>query len=427
MKNKLDILLFTLILFAAICNLAYGQSSANWTHFRGSNLNGISDASAPPLHWNNDENISWITKIHGAGWSSPVVFGNQIWLTTASENGKSMSAVCVDLPTGDIVFDILVFEPDSIYRKHDVNSYATPTPCVERDFVYVHFGRYGTACLRTSDGSVVWKRTDLQCLHIQGPGSSPIIYKNLLILHLEGTDQQLITALDKATGETVWETYRPEEVYEPLKPIGKKAYITPIIVEVNGSHLMISNGAAACMAYDPTTGKEIWRIIGGEDSTIAMPFEEEGTVYFHTGFVRDKDGNRSAALMAVNPDGQGEISNSNIKWKIKTPILQLSTPVIKEGLIYNVDSKSILMCLDAESGETIWSQRLKGKYNSSPIYAGGYIYFSSTQGKTTIIKTGKELEIVAENSLEGEIWTTPAIVGNSLLIRTSDYLHRIDN
>lgn len=418
--------LILLILTGLICGSVNGQSSSNWTHFRGSNLDGKSMSESPPVQWSDQENIAWKTKIHGVGWSSPVVFDNQIWLTTASEDGKNMSAVCADLASGNIVFDIPLFKPDSIFRKHDINSYATPTPCIEDEYVFVHFGRYGTACLRSSDGSIVWKRTDLECLHIQGPGSSPIIYKNLLILHLEGTDRQLITALDKFTGKTVWETFRPEEVYAPLKPIGKKAYITPLIVNVNGKDMLISNGAAACMAYDPLTGQEIWRIIRGVDSTIAMPITENGIVYFHTGFEIDESGKKFAELMAVDPDGKGDIAESNLLWKIETPILQLSTPLIKDGLIYNVDTKSMLMCLDATTGKAIWDHRLRGKFNSSPVYANGHIYISSTQGKTVVIKEGKELEIEAENTLEGEIWTTPAIVDNSLLIRTSEYLYRIE-
>jgi outer membrane protein assembly factor BamB len=424
--GKLHLLFFNVIIAGLLSiSSTYKTSENNWTHFRGSNLDGIADVEFCPVRWTSDSNIVWKTKIHGKGWSSPVVYNDQIWMTTAIENGKEMYAVCVDFNSGEILFDIQLFTPDSIYRKHDINSFATPTPCIEKDYVYTHFGKYGTACLNTNNGSIVWKRTDLNCLHIQGPGSSTIIYKDLLIVHLEGTDKQLITALNKSTGETVWETERPEEIYQALEPIGKKAYITPIIIDVNGRDMMISNGSAACIAYDPNTGQEIWRIIRGEDSTIAMPLFEDGTVFFHTGFVTDENKDRFAELMAVNPDGTGDIKATNMKWRIQTPILQLSTPLIKDGLLYNIDSKNNMMCLDASSGKTVWANRLKGKYNSSPVYAAGNIYFSSTNGKTTVIEEGPELNIIAENTLEGEIWTTPAIIKNSLIMRTSAYLYRI--
>lgn len=419
-------LLFFLIVFSFLSfSDFYKTPEKNWTHFRGSKLDGIANMEFCPVKWTPDSNIVWKTKIHGRGWSSPVVYEDQIWMTTATDDGKEMYAVCVDFNSGEIVFDIKLFEPDSIFRKHDINSFATPTPCIEKDRVYTHFGKYGTACLNTNDGSVIWQRTDLNCLHVQGPGSSPIIYKDLLILHVEGTDRQLITALNKSTGETVWEAERPQEIYQELQPIGRKAYITPIVMDVNGRPMLISNGSAMCAAYDPDTGKEIWRIIRGEDSTIAMPFSEAGTVYFHTGFVTDENRNRYAELMAVNPDGKGNIEASNLIWSIQTPILQLSTPVIKDGLIYNIDTKNNMMCLEASSGKILWSKRLKGKYNSSPVYAAGNIYFSSTNGLTTVVKEGRELNIIAENTLDGEIWTTPAIIRNSLIIRTSEYLYRI--
>lgn len=426
MKPSQQSFFILVIIVTAGLLTSFGQADDNWTHFRGTNLDGIAQVEKCPTTWSTESNIVWKSKIYGIGWSSPVAYGDQIWLTTATEDGKEMFAVCVDFNSGETLFDVKLFTPDSIFRKHNINSYATPTPCIEKDYVYTHFGKYGTACLSTNDGSVVWKRNDLNCLHIQGPGSSPVLYKNMLILHLEGTDRQLITALDKKTGKTIWETERPKDIYDKLEPIGKKAYITPLIINVEGKDIMISNGSAACIAYDPVNGKEIWRIIRGVDSTIAMPFEENGTVYFHTGF-EEENGNRFSELMSVNPDGVGDINATNVNWKIETPILQLSTPVIHDGLIYNIDTKNIMMCLDAKTGETIWSERLRGKFNSSPILAAGNVYFTSTNGKTTVVKEGRQLQIVAENSLDGEMWTTPAIVRNNILLRTSEYLYRIGN
>jgi outer membrane protein assembly factor BamB len=358
------------------------------------------------------------------GWSSPVILDGQVWMTTASSDGYRMYAVCTDLRSGKILHDLNVFSPGNVFQKHDINSYATPTPCIEKGYVYVHFGGYGTACLSTADGKVIWKRTDLECNHVQGPGSSPMLFKDLLILHYEGTDVQYIIALDKSTGKTVWRTDRPADVLEKLSPIGRKAYVTPIVINVNGREMLISNGSATCNAYDVASGKEIWRFIRGEDSTIAMPFFEDGILYFNTSFITG-EGERYSELIALDPKGNGDITETNVIWRIKTPILQLSTPLIKDGLIYMVDTQSTLMCLDAKTGATIWSKRMKGKFNSSPIYAAGNIYFSSTDGKTLVIREGKELQILAENTLEGEIWATPAIVDGGLLIRTSEYLYRI--
>jgi outer membrane protein assembly factor BamB len=397
----------------------------NWTHFRGNNLNGISSDQHVPVSWNDSTHIIWKTAIQGKGWSSPVVYGEQIWVTSASEDGKHMAGICLDFNSGKLLYHINLFEPETTYPKHSINTYATPTPCIEDGFVYLNFGTYGTACVDTKDGKVVWKRTDLHCDHVQGPGSSPILYKDLLILHIEGVDVQYLVALNKLTGETVWRADRPAEVYELMPPIGRKSYITPIIMNVNGQDLLISNGSGVCIAYNPLTGEEIWRIVEGDDSTIAMPFSEDGLVYFYPGFVSDTSGGNYAELLAVNPEGQGDITRTNIVWRLRSPILQLLTPVIKDGLIYTVDTRNMLYCLDAKTGQEVYSKRLKQKYNSSPVYAAGNIYFTSVKGETMVLKAGNQLQILAENKLPGEVYATPAFLRNSILMRTDSHLYRI--
>jgi outer membrane protein assembly factor BamB len=423
-RNRFALSLILFMGISLVINYSCKQEN-NWTHFRGTGLNGVADAVNAPVRWKADSNIVWKSEIHGRGWSSPVVLANQVWMTTATEDGHELFAVCLDYKTGKTIFDIKVFAPDTVYNKHAINSYATPTPCIEEGYVYVHFGTYGTACLRTSDGSIVWKFTGLTCDHVQGPASSPMIYKDLLILHLEGSDKQYIAALDKSSGEIIWQVERPQELMEPLEWIGKKAYITPIVIKLEDRDLLISNGSAVCIAYDPATGEEVWRIVKGEDSTIASPFSENGKVYFYTSFVTSPEGEQYAELLAADPRGTGDITATNILWSIHVPILQLLTPVIRDGLIYTVDAQSNLMCIEAATGSTVWSDRLPGKYHSSPVCAAGNVYFSATNGTTTVIRQGRKLEIIAVNELEGEIWATPAIIRDNLLIRTSKYLYRI--
>ncbi len=401
------------------------SQQTNWTHFRGTNLNGISEDQNVPIIWNDSTHVIWKTYIQGKGWSSPVVFGDQIWVTSASEDGKQMAGICLDFTSGKLIYTINLFQPDSTYPKHSINTYATPTPCIEDGFVYLNFGTYGTACVDTKNGKVVWKRTDLNCDHVQGPGSSPILYKNLIILHVEGVDVQYLVALNKQTGETVWKSNRPVELYESLAPIGRKAYITPIIINVKGQDLLISNGSAVCIAYNPLTGEEVWRIVEGEDSTIAMPFFENGTVYFYPSFVTAPEGEQYTEMLAVNPEGEGDVSKTNVLWRFKSPILQLLTPLIKDGLIYTVDTRNMLYCLDAKTGQEVYSKKLKQKYNSSPIFAGGNIYFTSVHGETMVLKPGNQLQILAENKLPGEVYATPAFLRNSILVRTDNQLYRI--
>ena len=397
----------------------------NWTHFRGSHLDGIAVDSNVPLVWNDTTNVIWKTDIRGKGWSSPVVYGNQVWVTTATVDGKEMAGICTDFTTGKVLFDILLFKQDSIYSKHAINTYATPTPCIEDEFAYLNFGSSGTACVRTDNGTIVWKRSDLKCEHVQGTGASPILYRDLLILHYEGTDQQFIVALNKKNGETVWRTDRPKECYDPLAPIGKKAYVTPIVINVAGKDLLISNGSAVCIAYDVLTGKEVWRVVQGEDSTISMPVYEDGVVFFYTSFVSPVGGEKYVELLAVDPKGKGDVTKTNVLWRFKGPILQLLTPLIKDGLIYTVDSKNNLIVIDAKNGISLYSKRLKNKYNASPVYAGGNVYFTSVKGETLVLKAGRLPEVLAESQLPGEIYATPAIAGNSILIRTDTSIYRI--
>jgi outer membrane protein assembly factor BamB len=422
-KTFLKLIVCSVILFVG-SEISYSQEK-NWTHFRGSNLNGIAMTDAIPLVW-NDSNFKWKTEIHDRGHSSPVVYDDQIWVTTATMDGKELYAVCIDYQTGKVLFDIKVFELDDVISKHGINTYASPTPCIEKGFVYVHYGSLGTACLRTSDGSAVWKRTDLKCNHVQGPGSSPVLYKNLLILHYEGTDVRYIIALDKSTGKQVWRTERPAEPYKPLAQIGKKAYITPLIINVKGRDLLISNGSAVCCAYDPLTGKEVWKVIGGAESTVPMPITENGKIYFYTGSV-DGPAGTYTEMFAVDPDGKGDITGTNILWKKRDDQshTQILTPVVKDGLIYAVTSRNILMCIDAANGKEIWSERLRADHNASPVYVNGNIWFFSIKGEVLAIKAGRKYEVIARNQMDSGIWATPAFLRNSVILRTENYLCRI--
>ncbi len=415
---------FITALFIGVENT--GAQDINWTHFRGTDLNGISEKDNIPLKW-DDSAIKWKTEIHDKGYSSPVVFGNQVWVTTATTDGKELYAVCLDFQTGKIVHDIKVFTPVEVQGKNALNTYATPTPCIEKGYVYVHYGSMGTACINSSNGSIVWKNTDFQCKHVQGPASSPVIYKNKLILHYEGTDVRYIVALDKSTGKLLWRTDRPAEPYEALATIGKKAYITPLLINVKGRDLLISNGSAICCAYDPNTGEEVWRVVGGGESTIAMPITEKGILFWYTGFVVGSDGLKYTDLMAVSPDGKGDIAATNIVWKKRDELSQnqMLTPVIKDGLIYTVTTKNNLECIDAATGKEVWSTRLMSNHNASPLYINGNIWFFSVKGEVMTLKAGRKYELVAENKLDSGIWATPAVLRNSMIIRTQNYIYRI--
>ena len=426
MKRK-AFLLYTSVCIIFIYALENaGAQGKNWTHFRGSNLDGISAAERIPLNWDASA-ILWKTEVTGKGYSSPVVYNNQIWITSATADGKELFAQCYDYQTGIIIHNIKVLSPEEVIGKHTINTYASPTPCIEKDFLYVHYGSLGTACIKTSDGSIVWRRTDLKCNHVQGPGSSPVIYKNLLILHYEGVDIRFIVALDKSSGKEIWRTERPEKPYEALPEIGRKAYVTPIIISVNGRDMLISNGSAVCCAYDPATGKEIWQVIRGAESTVPMPIFEKGIIYFYTGFMVDTEAPNFTEMLAVNPIGRGDITATNILWKKRDnqTQTQMLTPVIKDGLIYTVNTRNFVMCIDAATGKELWSERQKANFNASPVYVNGNVWFFSVKGDILAIKAGRKYEVIAQNKMDSGIWSTPAIIRNSVILRTEDYLYRI--
>ncbi len=345
-----------------------------------------------------------------------------MWLTTADSTGKNLYAICTNLKTGKIIHDIKVFEPDSVPPLHNLNTHATPTPAIEAGYVYVHFGSMGTACIETASGKVLWTRNDLKCDYVQGAASSPIIYKDLLILHFEGVDIQFLIALNKKTGKSVWKSVRPQEYYTNQPAIARKAYITPIIINLKGKDVLISNGAEVCIAYDPNTGEEIWRIPYISDTTISMPMFSSGLVIFTTGLMDP------IKLMGVRPEGKGDISKTNIVWTFSDKnIPAITSPVIKDGLLYMIHERGALTCLEAETGKIVYQDKLKGDFYSSPIIADGKIYFFSKRGTVYVLQEGREFKILAQNQMEGEFKATPAISGKSLLVRNSKALYRIEN
>ncbi len=396
---------------------------ANWPDWRGPTCDGRSDATGLPLKWSETENIVWKTPIHDLGYSSPVVWGDQVWLTTATKNGKTLYAICVDLNSGRVIHDVEVFHPEKPQRINLLNSYATPSAVVEEGFVYVHYGTHGTACLDSQTGKVLWSRTDLNCEHMQGPVSSPILFEDLLIVHLEGTDVQFIAALDKKTGNTVWRYDRPKELYENVEPLYLlKSYHTPVIVEVNGKPQLVSNGAMLVTGHNPRTGAELWRVRYRDDNPISRIVTGHGLLFINCG------GSPGAThLWAVRQGGTGDVTDTHVVWKMTKDVCHESSPVLVGELLYMMSDKGVLICKEAKTGETVWTERLEGDYGASLLYADNRIYMSNKDGKTTIIEPGREFRRLAVNKLDGFIGASPAVEGKSLLLRTKTHLYRIQN
>jgi outer membrane protein assembly factor BamB len=407
----------------------------NWPEFRGPHGDGRSDATKLPLNWSETENIRWKTAIHDKGWSSPVIWGNQVWLTTATETGDKLYAVGLDIESGKVIHDVLLFEvqlaqrpakksPPSIMATYEewaaFNSYASPTPAIEEGRVYVHFGATGTACLDTATGKVLWKRTDLECGHHRGAGSSPILVGDVVVLTFDGFDVQYLIALSKKTGDTVWKRdrkFHPETTNGDMK----KAYSTPMVVTVEGRALVVSPSANATAAYDAKTGEEVWRVVHGGMNASLRPIAGNGMV-----FTTGSDGGK---LIAVRPDGHGDVTKSHLAWTYTKGSAPNRTSFLLQGeRLLMVNSGGVASSVSAKDGKELSNERLnpKGQVFASPIIAEDKWYVFDEGGRGFVVSTDDKLKVLATNTLDIGCRASPAAVGNALYVRTMTHLYRIE-
>jgi len=413
-----------------ICTACCVTARGDWPEFRGPYGDGHVQAPGDnkpvglPLKWSETENVKWKTEIPLTGWSTPVVMSNQIWMTTAPMSGTEFFVVCADAATGRILFNKKLFQCDNPEPlENNVNCYASPSPAIEPGRVYVHFGSYGTACLDTADAKVIWQRNDLPCRHFRGPGSSVILFENLLILTMDGVDVQYMVALDKKTGRTVWKTDRTAN-WNDLDPDGKphnegdfrKAYTTPLIADVSGKPQMFSPASKAVYGYDPRTGKELWKVRHASFSTAVRPLFVNGLAIMSTG----------AELVGIRVDGRGDVTDTSVAWRVASAVSRMPSPVLVDDLVYMVSSDGTVTCIEAMTGNVVWQERIRSRYYASPIYADGRIYFFSDTGKTTVLKAGRTFEVLATNMLAEGFMASPAVLGKSLILRTKAHLYRIE-
>lgn len=392
-------------------------SGEDWPQFRGPTGQGHASDRSVAITWSESENITWKTPLPGRGWSSPVILGEQIWMTTATDEGHSLRAVAVDRRTGNVLHDLEVFQVAEPVRLNAKNSHASPTPLLEPGRLYAHFGTMGTACIDTASGNILWKTQELVLDHKEGPGSSPILWRDLLIVNCDGIDTQAVTALDKQTGKIAWRTPRSGPL-DP-NPDRQKAYSTPLVITVDGADQVVSPGADWTTAYDPQTGREIWKVHYKGYSTVPRPLFANGLLYFITGFDKPE-------LWGVRPDGAGDVTESHVVWKCVKQVPANPSPIIAGGEVYFVSDQGVCTCLDALTGEELWRERLAGKYSGSPLLAGGKLYFSNEDGTTFVLQPGRTFELLATNVVDGSLMASPAAVDGALFLRSDSHLYRIE-
>lgn len=403
------------LLLIVLC--APPASSEDWPQFRGPTGQGHSTEAGLPVEWSESKNILWKVPV-GGGWSSPVVAGGRVWLTSVLEleparrddGDVSLRLVAFDVNSGREAVNVEVFKLESPEAINFKNSRASPTPIVDGDRVYVHFGADGTAAL-TTGGEVLWK-TRLRYETQHGNGGSPLLYGDLLIVNCDGWGEEaFVIALDTRTGKTRWKSSR-------RRP-WSQAYSTPLVIRSGDRDQVVSVGAFRTVAYDPLTGKEIWRVSYGEGfSNVPRPVFGHGLVFIATGF-------QEPALMAVRVDGQGDVTRTHVAWTLTRGAPYTPSPLLVGDELYYVSDTGVLTCVDAKSGEMRWQQRLGGNYSASPVFADGRVYVLSEEGMATVFMPGKEFRRVAVNRLDGNTLASMAVSDGAIFIRSDTHLYRI--
>ena len=395
------------------------HAADEWPQFRGPTGQGISDARDLPTAWSETNNIVWKTELPGSGHSSPVVSDNRIWLTASPDKGLSRHVLCVALDTGKIERDLELFTYEKPEPCHSLNSYATPTPVLEGDRVYVTFGSPGTACLSADTGKKLWERRDFVVDYRDvGAASSPILYRNSLILTCDGQrgDKQFVVALDKNTGATLWKTDR---TFAPNKnPDQIHSSCVPLAIRAGDRDQLVCPAGHGVHAYDPDSGAELWHAWYDGWSVVSRPVFADGLLVVCCGVV-------NPVLLCIRPAGaSGDVTESGVVWKTTKNVPGMPSPLLVNRRLYTMTATT-LSCLDPATGQEFWSENLSGQHVASPVAADGNIYLFS-QGKTsTVVALGDTFRAVATNRLDEGCYASPAIVGHSLIVRTTKHLYRI--
>jgi outer membrane protein assembly factor BamB len=366
-----------------------------------------------------DKNAEWKTPIDGKGWSSPIVVGDQLILTSAKANdrgGQDLHVHALDKRAGKILWNTKVFSKSSgeVGKMHAKNSYASPTAVSDGKLIIVHFGHMGTACLDPL-GKILWQTEKYKYDPQHGNGNSPILVDKNVVFSCDGNDQQFLVALDLATGKEVWKTHRNTNARL------KFSFATAQLIEHQGQRQIISPASDFVAAYDPANGKELWRVkypVAGW-SVIPRPVYGEGLVFICTGYVTQH-------VMAIDPSGTGDVTSTHVKWTSRKFAPNTPTPLLVGTELYTISDQGTMSCYDAKTGKVHWAERLRGKaFSASPIYSDGKIYITSEDGIGQVIAADKtKLEILQINDMKEKTFATLVPDNGALYLRTESALFK---
>jgi len=421
-------------ILASLIGLPLSAPAADWWQFGGPAGDGHAGKANLPTEWSPEKNIAWRRAVAGLGWSSPVIVNGKMYVTTAVPQGEaakdakpdhSLRTLCIDAKSGSVMWDVEVFrqEGKTAPNIHGKNSHASPTPVVEGDKVYVHFGHQGTACLNAKDGSTVWTNRELAYKPVHGNGGSLLLLPTTLVYSIDGTDKQSVVALNKSDGKVAWETPRNSK---PARPF---SFSTPLLITANGREQIITVGSDVVMSLDPKTGKDIWRVKFSGYSVVPKPLFAHGLIFVCTGY--DNPG-----LLAIRVDekSQGDVTGTHIAWSIKKDSMPRNVvPIIVGDDLYTVSDGGLLTCIEAKTGKVRWDENLAKPHTSSPVYAGGMLYLLAEDGTATVFKPGKEYVPVATNKFSEAgaavkllCLSSYAVDGDALILRTAKAIYRIE-
>ncbi|MAI71851.1 MAG: serine/threonine protein kinase [Rhodopirellula sp.] len=409
-------------MFVFVGAFSSSLAAEDWRLFRGPRGDGVIDQSLP-TEWGPDKNIAWRTELPGEGWSSPVTAGDRIYLTAAiptiesDENQDNqdytLSLIIVDAVSGRLLKTIPILEQtrERLARIHRKNSHASPTPVIDGEKIYVHFGYQGTACL-TLSGEVLWKNRELYFKPTHGNGGSPVLVSGNLIFTCDGDAEPRIVALNASNGQLVWSTPRPVSAKKTF------SFCTPTVIEVDGKLQVIAPGSDCVLALDPVTGETIWDVRYVGYSVVPKPVFHGGLVFISTSFDNSK-------MLAIRPTGSGVVTDTHVAWQLDRNVPKTPSMVAHQGLVYSISDDGIATCVEAKTGDLVYRKRIGGNYSSSPLLAGGKLYFTSEDGVTTVVGAGKEFEELGSSSLEERTLASLGVIDDSILIRTAEALYRI--
>lgn len=387
-----------------------------WPQFRGPAGQGVTQGDLP-IEWSETSNIAWRCELPGVGHSSPVIWSDTAWLTTATPDGSVLSLVGVDLASGRLIHSIELFRPTDIKEIHHDNSYASPTPCVDAERVYAHFGRYGTAAVSTKTGEVVWRNNEVKVWHNSGPASSIVLAGGRLILTFDAMEESFVCGLDPAVGEIVWKTPRSAPLRD--NPIMRRAFSTPLILKHAGQDVVVSPGPDQMNCYVARTGKELWHIRYTGFSTVPVPTTDGTRLFYCTGYTSPEL--RALNLAEAFSDGASglDVTAKASLWSYRKAVSDTPSPTYHDGRVWMVSDKGVLTAVDALTGERVFVGRVRDNVSASPIVAGNQFYVFGKSGATTVWDTSTSPPSqLARNILRDGIKATPAVVENGLLTRT---------